>query len=160
MTKEIYKSPQSNIVEENKVVGEFPSPLIIGLWLTLASLLMGVVLVLIEFFVGKELPGANAVTTVLPAMLVGYFYGQKFGVLFPSRLRHLSIAVWFILNAIVVGAYFAVFFEGFSQSGIFKMLKTPMFIGIMVVVFILIYFVSYFVFKQGEKSGVKQRQKK
>lgn len=159
MSHDFYQSPQSSIRPDSEHI-ILPSPFFVGFLLLAASVGVGLLLVLIEILMDKPLPGTNALPTILSSMLIGMHYGKKLGVLLPSKVRHLIILSNLFYNLILVLAVILIFPAALIESDLIQTIfSSPVFISVLAVILVIMYFLSYFIFKQGEKSGIKQREK-
>ena len=160
MKDEIYKTPEAKLQVDSDFVPNYPSPFLVGFWLLLITLVAALIMGAVEYFMGKSIPGANAVTTILPAFLVGSIYGGRIGVLFPAKLRHLSILAWFLYSFFITGGVLLFFGSELLFGGeVAELLSSPMFIAILVGAMSFAYMIGYFMFKSGEKSGIKKFEK-
>lgn len=160
MKDEIYKTPEASLQVDSDSIPNYPSPFLVGFWLVLITLVAALVMSTVEYFIEKSIPGANALTTILPAFLVGSIYGGKIGVLFPAKLRHLSILAWFLYSFFITGGVVLLFgWELLVGHEVAKIISSPMFIAIFLGAVLFAYIISYFVFKSGEKAGIKKFEK-
>ncbi|MCF8781117.1 ABZJ_00895 family protein [Vibrio sp. IRLE0018] len=140
------------VVEEND---QHPSGLYVGLILCFASVIWGTLVFLVEYFLGKELSGVGTMSTIIPAMGVGYFFGHKSGTLMPPKTRWQALTLWIIASFTFVFGLLLV--DGIS---LYELAVELGWINLVVVVVILIsMLLAYFVFKSGEKMAIKALEK-
>lgn len=151
MDEDIYKTPDARLSKPDSHPAASPNPFIAALFLMGLSVLMGLIAVVVESTFNISSSASNAVSTIVPAYLVGYYYGNKTGILFSSKQRAMAIGFYLLLSLIVGGSYIIFFTpEIFSQPDTVKI-----FASVMVVVTVIIAVACYFIFKVGEKAGIK-----
>lgn len=163
MDNQIYQSPKADLDQGIERQIPLPSPFTVAVFLLLASLAMGLILAAIEFLMESPLPGTNAITTVVPALLVGSYYGGKRGELFSPAFRHKVIGLWLLASIILGFGILILLAPEIFDSGTFASVtgnNMALFLAIMAVALLFAYALSYFIFRSGEKVGIKQWQKK
>ncbi|MGD8567608.1 MAG: ABZJ_00895 family protein [Gammaproteobacteria bacterium] len=156
MDEDIYKTPEAKLTRADVRPAAPPNPYVAALFLMGLSILMGLIVVAVESIFNISTSSSNAVSTIVPAYLVGYYYGNKRGVLFSSKHRAMAVGFYIILSLIVGGSYIMLFTpELFSQPDARKIFAT-----VMVVVTVILAVACYFIFKFGEKAGIKNYENK
>jgi hypothetical protein len=153
---DIYKTPDARLSKVDNHPAALPNPFIAALFLMGLSILMGFIVIAVESTFNISSSSSNAVSTIIPAYLVGYYYGNKCGVLFSSKHRAMAIAFYMLLSLIIGGSYIMFFMP--------KLLSQPdvraIFATVLVVVTVILAVACYFIFKFGEKAGIKNHEKK
>ena len=131
-----------------------PSAIKVGLTLCLASIIFGLILFTVEYIVGSEISGVGALSTIMPAMLTGLYFGSKSGEYIQAKTRWLALSIWIAASFIYAFAVF--YYYEFSFADIVDMLsELGWFNLIILAVLIIAFLISYFAFKFGEKAGIK-----
>ncbi len=134
---------------------KYPSWYFVGLALCFANIIWAAVIFLIEYVMNKELSGVGTLSTIIPAMSVGYYFGYANGCLMPSSTRWKALSLWFAVTLSVFSLLLIV--DGFSLY--------ELAVGLgwfnLVIVFILLItlLLTYFVLKHAEKIAVKSLEK-
>jgi hypothetical protein len=128
-----------------------PTACHVAIALCLASVAFGLLLYVIEYLIGKELSSTGLLSTIIPAMSIGHYFGHKSGVLMPSKTRWSAIFLWVLVSIVVFIVASIVLdislYEVFGELGWFNLL-----IAIFLVITLI---AAYFLFKWGEKLGIK-----
>lgn len=136
------------------IVSPPPSAIKVGLFLCLVSLGFGLLLYAVEYIVGTEVPGTGVLSTVLPALLTGMWFGYQSGELMPSKTRLKALLIWFVVSftyMLVLAKILGVsLYELAMEFGWFNLLL--LFVLVITVV------AAYFILKSGEKTGIKSLQ--
>jgi len=131
-----------------------PSIAKVSLTLCLVSFLCGVILYLAEYIVDTEMSGSGMLSTIMPAMLTGMYFGSKQGQYLPSKTRWGALAIWIAASFIYAAAVF--YYYDFSFADLSAMInELGWFSLIILVVSVLVFLASYAAFKFGEKAGIK-----
>jgi len=131
-----------------------PSAIKVGLALSLASIIFGLILYLIEYIVGTEITGVSMLSTILPAMLTGTYFGSKSGEYLPAKTRWLAISIWIGVSFAYAAILFYYYDIPFSE--ISAMISELGWFGLIILAVLIIAFIaSYIAFKFGEKTGIK-----
>ncbi|WP_163392509.1 ABZJ_00895 family protein [Enterovibrio norvegicus] len=132
-----------------------PDFLQVSLALCLCSILIGVVFFIVEDTFGFEVPSAGVISTALPAILTGIYFGNKTETLMSTKTRWLAILIW--TSASYFYALAAFQYHGLSLSDLFEEFGSFgwVFAGFTALMALL----SYFVIKSGEKTGIKNKAK-
>ena len=126
----------------------------VSLTLCLASIVFGVILYLIEYIVGSEISGNSVLSTIMPAMLTGMYFGSKQGLYLPSKTRWAALALWIAASFVYAAVVF--YYYDFSLADLSAMInELGWFSLIILVVLVLAFLASYAAFKFGEKTGIK-----
>lgn len=123
----------------------------VSLLLCLTSLGLGLAITAIEYLIGHELTGTGVVSTVVPAMATGAWFGGKSGELMPSKTRWNSLLIWMAVS--MCYAFILILFLDISITDL--LLELGWFNLAIIVLLALSLVLSYFVFKSGEKIGIK-----
>ncbi|MBE1276646.1 ABZJ_00895 family protein [Enterovibrio baiacu] len=127
----------------------------VSLALCLLSILMGVLFFVIEDMLGFEVPSAGVISTAVPAMMTGFYFGHKTETLMSAETRWLAILVWTSASYFYVLAAFQ--YHGLSLSDLFE--EFGSFVWVFAGFTALMAVLSYFVIKSGEKTGIKNKIK-
>ena len=131
-----------------------PSPIKVGLALCLASIIFGLILHLTEYIVGTEMTGVGMLSTIIPAMITGIYFGSKSGEYLPTKTRWLAISIWIGVSFAYAAILLYYYDIPFSEIG--AMISELGWFGLIILVILIIAFiVSYIAFKFGEKIGIK-----
>jgi len=126
----------------------------VSLTLCLASIVFGVILYLIEYIVGSEISGNSVLSTIMPAMLTGMYFGSKQGLYLPSKTRWAALALWIAASFVYAAVVF--YYYDFSLADLSAMInELGWFSLIILAVLVLAFLASYAAFKFGEKTGIK-----
>lgn len=158
MDDEIYKMPDANLVDPDDQAPPLVNPLFVALLLIGTGVAMGLVLTVVEYVSGLSLSGATSATPVVTAYLVGYYYGSRRGCLFPARYRASVIAYWVFIS---IGSAGIIIYLGVPETmNVGYVGKNAAIYAIVVLVAtVLVSLLSYFIFRTGEKAGIKNWQK-
>ncbi|WP_051303406.1 hypothetical protein [Psychromonas aquimarina] len=138
-----------------KVLGE-PSVVKVSLFLCLGSIGLGIILTALEYMIGKELSGTSTLSTILPALITGIFWGNKSGKLMPSKIRWYSLLVW-----LAISLFFGVVISLLLNVSLYSLaVEFGWFNLIFIALFSLLFLLTYHAMKSGEKIGVKSYLKK
>jgi hypothetical protein len=133
-----------------KVLGE-PSVVRVSLSLCLASIGLGIILTALEYMIGKELSGTSSLSTILPALVTGLFWGNKSGELMSSKIRWYSLLIW-----LAISIFFGVVISLLLNVPLYSLaVEFGWFNLIFIAVFSLLVLLTYHVIKSGEKIGVR-----
>ena len=129
-----------------------PAAIKVALCLYLVSLGVGILLIAAEYMIGEEFPAnSGVITTVISAMTVGIWFGYKSGQLMSRKTRWYALLLWsaisiaqMIILLIVDGISL---YEFVDELGWFSLLIVATAIPMLVI--------AYFIFKSGEKMGIK-----
>ena len=131
-----------------------PSAIKVGLTLSLASIIFAVILLIVEDIVGSEVPGVGALSTIMPAMLTGVYFGSKSGEYISPKTRWLALTIWIAASFVYAFAVFYYYEFSFAELG--DMLNEFGWFNLIILgVVIIAFLISYVSFKFGEKTGVK-----
>ena len=131
-----------------------PSAIKVGLTLCLASIIFGVILYIAEYIIDTEITGVGVISTILPAMITGIYWGSKNGEYLPTKTRWLALTIWIAASFIYAFAVF--YYYQFSFAEIVDMLNELGWFNLIILVILIIAFlISYVAFKFGEKTGIK-----
>ncbi len=156
MTENLYQAPNSNLEKSTTAQLGLPSAFKVGLTLLLLSAAIGIGLAILESFIGKN-THSNILSTVIPAIAIGGYYGKKRGQIFPSKFRLAVVFIWFLGSLLITAAIFVLFIPGAISQFVSAIGLTIPLIILIVGIFLLIGFgVSYAMLHAGEKIGVKQ----
>lgn len=133
-----------------------PNPLVVALLIIAVSFLVGIVFAVIQVMFNFTLPGGTAISTMVPAMVVGYIYGSKRQSYFPREFRIKVIAIWVAISLVFTFLIFQ-----YIELPIQELMSTmtfiiPVLIGLLFIAAV----VCYFAFKFGEKIGMDAAKKK
>lgn len=156
MSQDPYKSPESNVAVATKEVAELPNPFVVALLMVAVSLAIGAVIATIEFFLGFTFPGNSFLTTVIPALVVGTYYGKKRQALFPRNFRIKVVLIWLAIGILLAAIAFGLIAPDFLRM----MLANIVFVAIFVGVVLLGCVICYFAISFGEKLAIKSLAKK
>ncbi|MGF1788804.1 ABZJ_00895 family protein [Photobacterium swingsii] len=123
----------------------------VALVLCLASVVWGFLIYLVEYVTERELSGVGTLSTIIPALTVGYYFGYKHGALMLSKTRWQALLIWTVASFAFL--YVISLVEGISLYDLaveFGWLSL-----ILVAVVFITLLLAYFVFKSGEKMGIK-----
>ncbi len=134
---------------------ENPSAYRVALVLCIASVVFGLLMFAIEFVLDKELSTTGLLSTIIPAMISGQYFGYKSGAIMSSSTRWYALLLWLLVS--VVLAVLISFFFDLSLSDIFYELGWLNLA--LVVVLTITMVVAYFIFRFGEKLGVKSMER-
>ena len=136
-----------------------PSAIKVGLTLCLASIIFAIILLIVEYIVGNEISGVGALSTIMPAMLTGLYFGSKSGEYISPKTRWLALTIW--IAASFVYAFAVFYYYKFSFAELVDILNEfGWFNFIILGVVIIAFLISYVAFKFGEKTGIKTFQQK
>jgi len=129
----------------------------VSLTLCLASIVFGVILYVVEYIVGSEISeisGNSVLSTIMPAMVTGMYFGSKQGLYLPSKTRWAALALWIAASFVYAAVVF--YYYDFSLADLSAMInELGWFSLIILVVLVLAFLASYAAFKFGEKTGIK-----
>ncbi|MDD1793300.1 ABZJ_00895 family protein [Enterovibrio sp. ZSDZ42] len=128
----------------------------VSLALCLISVLLGVAILFIEEILGVVMPNSGVLSTVIPTMLTGFYFGHKNEVLMVSRTRWLAVMVWTGASLLYVAGIMR-FYE-FTLADLTAEFGS-VFLWIGFAFLLIMTVVSYFMIKSGEKMGIKNRVK-
>ncbi|HHF2858235.1 TPA: ABZJ_00895 family protein [Vibrio diabolicus] len=132
-------------------VNQPPSVLLVTSLLCLASVCWAALLLTIEYIVGIEMSGTGFLSTLIPAMSVGYYFGYKTGDIMPSKTRWCAVLLWTLASLVV----FSIILMSLDISP-FDLLTELGEISIFIAVVMLITIgIAYLILKSGEKMAIK-----
>jgi len=131
-----------------------PSAIKVGLTLCLASIIFGIILFVVEYIIGTEVPGVGMFSTIFPAMLTGLYFGSKRGEYIQTKTRWLALVIWIAISFIYAFTVFYYYEFSFTELGDI-LSDLGWFSLIILVVLVLAFLASYAAFKFGEKTGIK-----
>lgn len=136
-----------------------PSAIKVGLYLCLASLIFGFTLYLLEYIVGSEIAGISTISTIMPAMVTGIYFGSKSGEFISPKTRWSALSIW--IAASFTYAFLLFYYYEIPLSEVTAIIdKLGWFSLIILVVFLFTFLIAYAAFKFGEKTGIKNFQQK
>jgi len=157
MSEDFYKSPESDVSLTNKQLAVLPNPFVVALLIVGVSIVIGAILGGIEFLLGITLPANTFLSTIIPALIVGMYYGKKRQDYFPRSFRIKVILIWLAIGVVLAAvAFFFIIGSGLLEG----MGSNAMFIGIFVGMILLGTLFTYFALMFGEKLGIKSIQAK
>lgn len=141
-------------MSESNTNPEHPSAIKVGLFLCLASIAFGILVTILETITGIVFSSSGFLSTIVPCMAVGAWFGQKSGQLMPSDTRWHAILIWVVFSilvfAVIAAAMGVSVIELFAEMGALSI--------IILIVMGLVTLLSYFLLKSGEKMGIKTRE--
>ncbi len=149
-------SAQSDLEGLGNMDSQLPNPIIVALLIIGVSFLVGMVFAAVQLLFNFTLPGGTAISTMVPALVVGYIYGSKREGYFPRSFRIKVIAIWIAISLALTVFVFK--FVGIPLQEVLPSLSflVPMFLVILMIATV----VCYFAFKFGEKIGIDAAKKK
>lgn len=151
MSQDPYKSPESNVAVATKEIAVLPNPFVVALLMVALSLAIGAVIATIEFFLGFTFPGNSFLTTAVPALVVGNYYGKKRKELFPRNFRIKVVLIWLAIGVLLAGVAFALIEPDFLKMMLGNIMFVVIFVGIVLLGCVICYFAIHF----GEKIAIK-----
>ncbi|WP_394209466.1 ABZJ_00895 family protein [Enterovibrio calviensis] len=128
----------------------------VSLSLCLISVLMGITILAVEVIFGLEMSNSGVLSTVIPTMMTGFYFGHKNEALMVSRTRWLAVMVWTGMSLLYVAGLMR--FYDFTLADLTAEFGS-LFVWIGFVFILIMTVVSYFMIKSGEKIGIKNRVK-
>lgn len=140
-------------IEDQRMESEtkYPSVIFVTLLLCFASICWAVLLFAIEYIVGTELQSTGFLSTVIPALSVGYYVGYKSGDVMPSKTRWYAVTLWSITSLIA----FSFILVAMDISPIELIAEFGWISIVMAIVLLITICIAYFVLKSGEKMAIK-----
>ncbi|CZF82459.1 hypothetical protein GCE9029_03244 [Grimontia celer] len=129
----------------------------VALLLSLLTILVEVIFYALESYFGPTESSSSFISTALPCVVAGMYFGQKTERLMSRQTRLLSILLWGAVELIVVAGIMRYFF-GLTLAE-FTAEFGAVFWWIVAILMPLTLIISYFVFKWGEKMGIKNAVK-
>ncbi len=134
-----------------KYESKCPSVIFVTLLLCFASIGWAVLLFVIESVLDTELQGAGFLSTLIPALSVGYYVGYNSGDMMPSKTRWYAVTLWSIANLIA----FSFMLIAIDISPIELVAEFGRSSIVMVPALLVTIGIDYFVLKCGEKMAIK-----
>lgn len=106
MSEDPYKSPESNVAVVANASAVLPNPFIVAILIIAVSVIIGAVFGVIEYFFDITLPANTFLTTIVPAYIIGSYYGKKRQELFPRSFRIKIILIWLVMGVLLAGVAF------------------------------------------------------
>ncbi|MGL6260081.1 ABZJ_00895 family protein [Vibrio sp. WXL210] len=128
-----------------------PSVIFVTLLLCFASICWATLLFAIEYILGTELQSTGFLSTLIPALSVGYYVGYKSGDMMPSKTRWYAVTLWFIASLIV----FSLILIAMDISPIELVTEFGWITLVMAIVLLVTICIAYLVLKSGEKMAIK-----
>ncbi|EPR7481927.1 ABZJ_00895 family protein [Vibrio alginolyticus] len=132
-------------------INQPPSVLLVTSLLCLASVCWAALLLAIEYIVGIEMSGTGFLSTLIPAMSVGYYFGYKTGDVMPSKTRWYAVLLWTLASLVV----FSLILMSLDISPFYLLSElggVSVFIAIIMLITIGI---AYLILKSGEKMAIR-----
>ena len=156
MDDDQYSSGQSDLQGVHNDDSQLPNPFVAALLIIGISFLVGIVFVAIEFIFNVSVPGNTAISTLIPALVVGSFYGRKRQSYFPRNFRIKVIAIWVAISLI-----FTFFIFRYLDLPLQEMLPSlSIVVSVSIGILLLVATICYFAFKFGEKIVMDAAKKK
>ena len=128
----------------------------VALLLSLLTILVEVIFYALDSYFGPTEASSSFISTALPCVVAGMYFGQKTGRLMSRQTRLLSILLWGGIELIVAAGIMRYF--GLTLAELTAEFGA-LFWWIVAILMPLILIISYFVFKWGEKMGIKNAVK-
>jgi uncharacterized membrane protein YraQ (UPF0718 family) len=155
MSEDPYKSPESNVAVASNAVTALPNPLIVALLIIAVSVIIGAVFGVIEYFLDFTLPANSFLTTIVPAFVIGSYYGKKRQDFFPRSFRVKVIIIWLVIGVLLAGVAFT-----FIAPDLLSLMSgDSTFVAIFIGMVLLGCVFCYFALSFGEKIGIKSLKK-
>ena len=156
MNEDPYKSPESNVVVATVKSVPLPNPFIVAVMIIVVSVLIKMIIAGVEYLLGTTLPANTFLSTIIPALSIGIYYGKKRGDYFPRNFRFKVVLIWLVLGIVLSGIVLSLFFPDLLPMLASSATYTAIFIGMVFLGVLFCYFALHF----GEKLGIKSLETK